>query len=244
MGKAIAHAQIYFATKVPPFVHFENIKMNYCGGLRVKPRTEELLRPLNLALNGSKLQIRHKHDLSCFNDHSILLDLIANESIPISNVCCNYEFVLDISCDFDFGNFIGKILQFDSIKRSNDVLFDCDYHISRRIELPIQAIVNWLNCNPDESGATGRNTGNRREKDDKRYLKITIRSSVKNIYKNVLTMLDRVEKVILDLFIFFAQRQTSFKYWLTSTQNLVRCLLSFKKLTDSFLRKDKNWNQP
>ena len=109
-----------------------------------------LLQPLKHALNGSKLEFRGLiTDDIVDNSSSILYMHIEEELLPICNACCSYYFNIEF-CSFyePQKGVIEKFLQFYQITAcSNVVLTLRPVHEKWKIELPVDAIANWLHRN-------------------------------------------------------------------------------------------------
>ena len=77
-------------------------------------------------------------------DHPQLIAHLIEQMLPICHSSPVYRFCIDFQAANDAaGNFIGQILQLLSINRCQEVYFD--YANETFIQLPVDAISNWLN---------------------------------------------------------------------------------------------------
>ena len=129
----------------------------------------------------------NQNDQSQFRDHSQLLDHLREQVLPICDSSPAYYFEFDFQSDNDAaGNVIGQFLQLPSIKRCQKVGFN--YANETFIQLPVDAISNWLNRNSDDG--IGRNK-------KERFLGTNHRIRVQNAEE----ICDRMRKVITFNFI-------------------------------------------
>ena len=86
----------------------------------------------------------NQNDQSQFRDHSQLIAHLIEQMLPICHSSPVYRFCIDFQAANDAaGNFICQILQLLSIDRCQEVYFD--YSNETFIQLPVDAISNWLN---------------------------------------------------------------------------------------------------
>ena len=104
----------------------------------------------------------NQNDQSQFRDHSQLLAHFREQVLPIcdSSLVYNYSVFIDFKSNNDAaGNVIGQILQLPSINRCQEVYLHYDNETF--IQLPVDAIANWLNRNSDD-GIGGIGQGKKR----------------------------------------------------------------------------------
>ena len=129
----------------------------------------------------------NQNDQSQFRDHSQLLDHLREQVLPICDSSPVHYFDIDFQSDNDAaGNVIGQFLQLPSINRCQKVGFN--YANETFIQLPVDAISNWLNRNSDDG--IGRNK-------KERFLGTNHRIRVQNAEE----ICDRMRKVITFNFI-------------------------------------------
>ena len=154
-----------------------------------------LLQPLKQELSGAKFQFSGavSDSLYDFIDNSMLFHHIEEEILLICNACRSYNFEIDLSCfQAPQTEVIAKFLQFCQITACSNVVFTllpCNHEW--QIELPVDAIANWLhrNRNYDTNNA-------KFEKEKERILKIQISGEILNIP----AVLDCLKKVVFNFF--------------------------------------------
>ena len=135
----------------------------------------------------------NQNDQTQFHNHSQLLDHLRKQLLPICDSSPCYWFHMDFQSDNDASvNVLGQILQLPSINRCQKVYFH--YFNETFIQLPVEDISNWLNCNSNnEIGCT--RTG---QSEKKRLLGMNNRIRI----QNAVEMCDHLKTVITFHFIF------------------------------------------
>ena len=148
----------YFA-----FLRFKNLWILYDGGsISIDEKLQLIQCQLKLfetALSDLEkitlIAAINRNDQSRIRDHSQLLDHLGGQVLPICHSSA-YHFFIDFQSDNDAaGNVVGQILQLVSINRCREVYFH--YKNETFIQLPVDAISNWLNRNSnDQIDSAGR----------------------------------------------------------------------------------------
>ena len=92
--------------------------------------------------------------LTDFKDHFALLKHLRDELLPLCDSSRHYEFFITFLTDRDsHTNVIESLLQMPQIRRSNvGIELNCVFDT----QLPVEAIVQWLNQEPDPLDVTYR----------------------------------------------------------------------------------------
>ena len=201
---------LILSISLPSFLRFDVVELDYRIGayeddesISIGKKCEWIqmvLKSFKQALNGSKLQFGlhllfsiFRVSESDFTDHSIFLEHIGKELLPICNACRSYKF--EISFYWNYGtakDVIAGILQFVEIDLCSDVQFS--FYFDNGVEpvneeLPIEVIGNWLNHTLDESSGGQKHKG--------RFLDIECQWD--NKFENVEEMMGHLEKVKVNL---------------------------------------------
>ena len=181
---------------IPAFIRFNSVKLDYwivwIGYVLKKRKCEEiqmLLQPIRQAIHGAKFEfrgdVRGRFDRDVADD-SILLAHLEKELLKICNACRSYEFDISWPDTSAVTNTITTILQFGSIDRCSEVLFNLrsQYLLT---ELPVMSIVNWLNRGPNSDAI---NTNG--QVMEERVLQI---KSTHNDIPNLLALVNGLKKV-------------------------------------------------
>ena len=115
----------------------------------------QLLKP---ALNDSNLVRftgcihRSTFSFGAFKDHFALLKHLRNEFLPICDSSRHYEFCIEFITDKDsHTNVIESLLQMPQMRRSNSNVRIELNRVYYNGQLPVEAIVQWLNQEPDQN---------------------------------------------------------------------------------------------
>ena len=140
--------------KFPQFIRFGQVHLLY--GHPELPNYEmcqsvvNYLQPLKSALNDSNMiyftgTINQDQDnQDCFTDHSKLLDHVQEGLMPICNSLRGYSFNILFCTNKNTGSKVAAtILQMPAIVRCS-TLEICLHYIQDPIQLPVEAISNWL----------------------------------------------------------------------------------------------------
>ena len=94
-----------------------------------------------------------------FEDHFALLEHLRNKLLPICDSSRHYEFQIEIifaaSGPNVATNVIESLLQMPQIVVCSNVTIEVRNYPSVLIDLPVEAIVKWLNQKPDTDNPTG-----------------------------------------------------------------------------------------
>ena len=131
---------LILSVSLPSFLRFDVVELDYridayedVESISIGKKCEwiqMILKSFKQALNGSKLQflcnISYPTPYSepDFTDHSMLLEHIGKELLPICNACRSYKFYIKFYWNYGTAkNVIAGILQFVGIDLSSDVQF-------------------------------------------------------------------------------------------------------------------------
>ena len=193
-GKAISLVDLKL---FPAFLRFNDVYMSYSLGLQsIEDKCqlfEGLLPTIREAFNDSK-EIYfdgniNQNDKSKFNNHLTLVDYIRDGLLSICDSSRRYKFVINFFSDKNSGaKVIESILKMSQIVQCSNVEIWLP-QMSDPIQLPIKAIVRWIN-QIDRIGVIG-------EKNEEKFLKIYSRK-----IQNVSRMCEHLTEVLNILFQF------------------------------------------
>lgn len=176
---------------LPSFLRFGRINITYRNpSLPIAEKCQlfdECLQTIKTALNDSTV-IRFccaidQNNPIHFSDHSTLICYLRNGLLPICG-SCGYSFTVHFNSDKDAATiFIASILQLQQINLSSSVMIRLFRHKSNPMQLPADAISNWLSQNSEENEMIGR-------KQQERYLTIYCKS-----VQNTQELCDHLKKV-------------------------------------------------
>ena len=182
---------------LPPFIRFDKVQCFYDWGCsrsamfflfppfspaigKKCQMFRKRLQSLKSALNDSNL-VRftgciYESDFipSAFKNHFALLKHLHDKFLPICDSSRNYEFYIEFITDKNsHTNVIESLLQMPQIRRSN---VGIEFSRVFNSQLPVEAIVQWLNQEPDPLDAVYR------KKQQEKCLTIKL-SSINNLFR-------------------------------------------------------------
>ena len=197
-------------TFLPHFVRFDQVHIEGLRGQSIEEKCELFvtrLTPLKAALGGSHVNfygtIDQEHP-DCFRDPTHLLSFLRNQFLPLFGTSRRYDF------RFRFGkveeteiavtNLISHTLELPQIIHCSGVLINAFFNNQLhpppvQIRLPVDAIANWLNQNPNETSA---------EKQQERRLQLNLHCRIQNGQE----LCDHVKKVCF--YVYFFEVSVSF----------------------------------
>ena len=143
------------ATRIPTYLRFD-VKLSYIALASYEGTIDQrfewiqmILQPFKKALTGSKFDfltiISNGDDEHDFKDSSTLLDQ-TNKLLQIFARCRAYDFYIESYINENTpAHVLASILQFDAIVRCSEIGVEFNFESFTPMNLPIEAIGNWLN---------------------------------------------------------------------------------------------------
>lgn len=185
---------------LPHFLRFNDIRLYYDrdpASIENKCQLiEDYLQALNETKNDSKsIEFYGEinlNDYTNFRDHSLLLNHLGEQLLPICNSSRCYKFAFSFYSDDEAAiKVFLSILQMPQIKRCSNIGIEL-YNFEQPRQLPVEAISNWLN----------RTIKDGVEFIDQSPKKIFLQICLANI-QNVMEICDHLGKVCFIFFCFF-----------------------------------------